>query len=223
VAVDVDVDAGARVGYVVGTGDEVDEAIRALGVPVTLLDDGDLEAADLSRFTTIVLGVRSFEARRALRAASSRLLRYAEEGGHVVVQYQRRGFNEEGRDSPYAPYPGLAVTSSRVSDETAPIRVLSDDPVLRQPNPIGTRDWEGWVQERGLQFASAQDPRYVDILASTDPFPNNPGEKRGILVVARVGKGTWTYTGLSLFRQLPAGVSGAFRILANLVSRAPGR
>ncbi|HEY7516624.1 MAG TPA: PIG-L family deacetylase, partial [Vicinamibacteria bacterium] len=120
VAVDVDVDAGARVGYVVGTGDEVDEAIRALGVPVTLLDDGDLEAADLSRFTTIVLGVRSFEARRALRAASSRLLRYAEEGGHVVVQYQRRGFNEEGRDSPYAPYPGLAVTSSRVSDETAP-------------------------------------------------------------------------------------------------------
>jgi hypothetical protein len=104
------------------------------------------------------------------------------------------------------------------------MRVLvPEHPLLTTPNRIGARDWEGWVQERGIQFLEARDPRYVELLAATDPFPLNPGEKKGILVEARVGKGTWTYVGLGLFRQLPAGTPGAYRILANLVSRPRAR
>ena len=94
--------------------------------------------------------------------------------------------------------------------------------LLTTPNHIGAEDWAGWVQERGIYFLDARDPRYVELLAATDPFPNNPGEKKGILVEATVGKGTWTYVGLVLFRQVPAGVPGGWRLLANLVSRPRG-
>ncbi|MFI5183538.1 MAG: NEW3 domain-containing protein, partial [Vicinamibacteria bacterium] len=221
--VDVRVGARLQVGYVMGTGDEVAKAIGELGVPVTLLDEADLAAGDLSRFTTIVTGVRAYQVRRDLRAANARLLRYLEGGGNLVVQYNRLDFNQGAAESPFAPYPGFSVTGNRVTDETAPVSVRRHDPVLEMPNLIASRDWEGWIQERGLQFAAAGDPRYADLLASADPFPLNPGEKKGILVVAGVGKGTWTYTGLSLFRQLPAGVPGAYRLLANLVSRPRAR
>jgi hypothetical protein len=90
---------------------------------------------------------------------------------------------------------------------------------MTTPNRIGEGDWAGWVQERGIQLLAARDPRYTELLAATDPFPYNPGEKRGILVEAKVGQGTWTYVGLALFRQVPAGVPGGWRLLANLVSR----
>jgi hypothetical protein len=117
------------------------------------------------------------------------------------------------------PFPG-AVTSNRVSVEEAPIRVLeAGAPELASPNGITAADFEGWVQERGLYFFGANDARYTDLLASTDPWPNNPGEKVGLLTVAPLGKGTWTYVGLGLWRQLPAGVPGAYRIMANLISR----
>ena len=121
--------------------------------------------------------------------------------------------------SPYVPFPG-AITSNRVTVEEAPIRVmLRDTPELAFPNRILTADYDGWVQERGLYFFGANDAQYVDLLAATDPFPNNPGEKLGLLTVAKVGKGTWTYVGLGLWRQLPAGVPGAYRIMANLISK----
>jgi LmbE family N-acetylglucosaminyl deacetylase len=223
VPVDVRVGAQVQVGYVMGTGDEVARAIGELGVPVTLLGEADLAAGDLSRFTTIVTGVRAYQVRRDLRAANVRLLRYVEAGGNLVVQYNRLDFNQGAAESPFAPYPGFSITANRVTDETATVRTKSHDTVLETPNLIGPRDWEGWTQERGLQFAEARDPRYADLLASTDPFPLNPGEKTGILVVAAVGKGTWTYTGLSLFRQLPAAVPGAYRLLANLISRPHAR
>jgi hypothetical protein len=117
------------------------------------------------------------------------------------------------------PFPG-AVTSNRVSAEEAPIRVLvGDTNELAFPNRILPADFDGWVQERGLYFFGANDAQYTDLLASTDPWPNNPGEKVGMLTVARLGKGTWTYVGLGLWRQLPAGVPGAYRIMANLISR----
>jgi LmbE family N-acetylglucosaminyl deacetylase len=228
VAVDATTPAGVSVGYVVGTGDDVPTALRELGVPVTLLADADLAAGDLSRFTTIVTGIRAYQARSALRSANARLLRFVEAGGHLVVQYNREEFNAPGPapgqygDSPYAPYPGFRVTPDRITDEDAPPKVVAADAVLRFPNAIGPQDWKKWVQERGLQFARVEDPRYRNVLAFTDPFPNNSGEKTGALVVASVGKGTWTYTGLSLFRQLPAGVPGAYRLLANLVSRPRG-
>jgi hypothetical protein len=222
----------ASVGYVMGSGDGVADAIRELGVPLTLLSADDLRFGDLGRFSTIVTGIRAYETREDLRAAHARLLRWVEAGGHLVVQYNRAAFNRltpddpappDDASSPYVPYPA-AVTSERISDETAPVRVLAPGhPLLTSPNRIGPADWEGWVQERGIQFLAARDPRYAELLAATDPFPYNPGEKRGMLVEATVGKGTWTYVGLALFRQIPAGVPGGWRLLANLVSRPRGQ
>ena len=225
---DVRTAPGVSVGYVMGSGDALADAIRQMGVPLTLLSADDLAFGDLSRFTTIVTGIRAYETRPDLRSAHGRLLRWVESGGHLVVQYNRAAFNRLAPDapalpadapSPYAPFPA-SVTSERISDETAAMRVLVPaHPLLTTPNRIGAADWEGWVQERGIQFLAARDPRYAELLAATDPFPYNPGDKRGILVEAKVGKGTWTYVGLALFRQVPAGVPGSWRLLANLVSR----
>ncbi len=223
---------GASVGYVMGSGDVVADAIERLGVPVARLSADDLAFGDLSRFTTIVTGIRAYDTRPDLRSSHARLLQWAERGGHLVVQYSREPFNRlsgtapvaspagpGAAASPFAPYPAV-VSSERISDETAPIRVLAPrHPLLNAPNRIGEGDWTGWVQERGIQFLATRDARYTELLAATDPFPYNPGEKRGILVDAAVGRGTWTYVGLALFRQVPAGVPGGWRLLANLVSR----
>jgi LmbE family N-acetylglucosaminyl deacetylase len=219
----------ASVGYVMGSGDAVADAIRQLGVPLTLLGAEDLAFGDLSRFSTIVTGIRAYESRDDLRSMHPRLMEWVENGGHLVVQYNRAAFNRVSphreapgggeESSPFVPYPAV-TTTQRITDETAPMRVLvANHPILTTPNRIGKEDWEGWVQERGTYFLDARDPRYLELLAATDPFPNNPGEKKGILVDAKVGKGTWTYVGLVLFRQIPAGVPGAWRLLANLVSR----
>ena len=233
VVVDVAVAPGTSVGYVDGAGDEVDAAIRQLGVPLTYLTADDLAFSDLTRFSTIVTGVRAYEARPDLRAFHHRLMSYVEAGGNLVVQYNRPEFNQAPpapagttappADSPFAPYPA-SVTSERVSDENAPPRFLHPDAALLQtPNRIGAADWQGWVQERGLNLLAARDGRYQDIVAFTDPFPLNAGEKTGALVDARVGQGHWTYVGLGLFRELPAGVPGAYRMLANLVGRPRAR
>jgi hypothetical protein len=234
VSAEAAVPAGMSIGYVEGPGDEVDDAIRQLGIPVTHLSADDLAFGELSRFSTIVTGIRAYEMRPDLRSYHHRLMAYVEAGGNLVVQYNRLDFNQASQaspsgpggrqpDSPYAPYPA-AVTSERVTDENAPPRVLqADSPLLTTPNRIGGTDWHGWVQERGLHFLAARDGRYADILAFTDPFPLNPGEKRGALVDAAVGRGRWTYVGLALFRQLPAGVPGAYRLLANIVGRPRGR
>jgi LmbE family N-acetylglucosaminyl deacetylase len=236
-ALDVRTSPGASVGYVMGAGDEVAEAIRQLGVPVTLLGPDDLAFGDLGRYSTIVTGIRAYQTRPDLRSYHGRLMQYVEGGGNLVVQYNKLDFNQlfeapraggmSGQtpikgDSPFAPYPA-AVTLSRVTDETAPVRVLVPGSTpLSRPNALGAADWSGWVQERGLYFLDAHDPRYSDLLAMADPFPENPGDKKGALVEARVGRGTWTYVGLGLFRELPAGVPGAYRLLANLVSRPRG-
>jgi hypothetical protein len=122
-------------------------------------------------------------------------------------------------DSPYAPWPA-SVSSRRITDETAKLEPLVPaSPIFTTPNQIQESDWSDWVQERAIQLLDARDPRYVELLAGADPFPNNPGVQKGILVETRVGKGTWTYTGLVFFRQLPAGNPGAYRLLANLLSR----
>jgi LmbE family N-acetylglucosaminyl deacetylase len=245
---DVAMPAGLRIGYVMGTGDEVPQALRQLGADLTMLDEDDVSFGDLTRFSTIVLGIRAYEKRADVRAYNQRLLDFARDGGHLVVQYNKVAMNQLGAGaagsvggfgpaaaspatgpagrgrgaaaaSPYVPFPG-AVTSNRVSVEEAPIRVLEDGAVeLAGPNKITAADFQGWVQERGLYFFGANDPRYTDLLASTDPWPNNPGEKVGLLTVAKLGKGTWTYVGLGLWRQLPAGTQGAYRIMANLISK----
>jgi hypothetical protein len=234
---DIRVPAGVSVGYVMGAGDEVPNALVQLGIPVTLLGEDALTTGDLGRYTTILTGIRAYQARPDLRAHNQRLIRYAEEGGNLVLQYNGTDFNYLGSppsssstsepeklDSPFAPYPGVSVGASRVTDETAPMTLLvPGHPLLTYPNRIRARDWEGWVQERGVNFLDVHDARYRDLLASADPFPENAGEKRGILVDAQVGKGRWTYVALSLFRQLPAGTDGAYRLLANLVARPRGR
>ncbi len=234
---DVKVSAGVTIGYVQSPGDQGAAAVEQLGIRPTLLSADDLAYGDLSRFTTIVTGIRAYRSRPDLRANNQRLLDYARAGGHVVIQYNRAEFNRLAdaaaagsqpagtpqaaaqQTSPFAPYPA-AVTDERVSVEEAPMKVLvPDHPFFTTPNRITPADFDGWVQERGLQFLGARDAHYVELLASGDPFPLNPGEKKGILVDAPVGKGTWTYVGLGLWRQLPAGTPGAYRILANLLSR----
>jgi LmbE family N-acetylglucosaminyl deacetylase len=212
--IDVALPDSLTVGYVMGVGDQVPPALVQLGARVVPLDETALASGDLSRFDAIVTGVRAYERRRDLRAYNHRLLEYAEAGGTVVVQYNKFEFNQ----AQYGPYPAK-VSSDRVTDEHAPVTVLvPDHPVFNAPNRLDARTWDGWVQERGLYFLGARDPRYVDLVELVDPFELNPGPKRGALVEARVGKGRWVYLGLGLWRQLPAGTEGAYRLLANIVS-----
>jgi LmbE family N-acetylglucosaminyl deacetylase len=211
---DVAIAPNLKVGYVMGVGDKVPDAIAQLGADLKMIDAQMLASGDLSQFDVIVLGVRAYERRDDLRANNQRLLAYADNGGTVIVQYQRTEFNQ----AQYGPYPAN-TSSERVTDENAPMEILvPDDPVFNTPNKIGPADWTNWVQERGTYFMGERDSRYVDLLRSQDPFTYNAGPKTGILIEAKVGKGRWLYTGLGLWRQLPAGVDGAYRLLANLLS-----
>jgi LmbE family N-acetylglucosaminyl deacetylase len=215
-ALDVRVRANLNVGYVMGVGDEVPAALEQLGVKLTFISPDELAWGDLSRYDAIVTGVRAYERRADLRAYNQRLLDYANAGGTVIVQYNKFEFN----DAQYGPYPAR-VGRDRVTDENAELRILAPThPVFNSPNTIGRADWTGWVQERGLYFLdqAGRDPQYADLIEFTDPFPANQGVKRGALVEAKVGKGRWLYVGLGLWRQLPAGTDGAYRLMANLLS-----
>jgi hypothetical protein len=215
----------ARVGYVRGAADRVPEALADVGVPITLLDPATLERGDLDRFDAIVVGSRAYETEPALGEYNERLLGYVRRGGLLIVQYQQQLFFDRG----YAPYrltvggpsatPGAPpVAHDRVTEEAAPVRMLAPaDPVMLRPNKLGDADWEGWIQERGLYFARTWHPSYRPLLESHDP--GEPPLEGGLLV-ARVGRGVYVYTGLSFFRQLPAGVPGAFRLFANLLALA---
>jgi LmbE family N-acetylglucosaminyl deacetylase len=212
--IDVKIAPGLRVGYVMGVGDAVPAAIEQLGAEVHLIDSAELASGDLSRYNVIVTGVRAYERRPDLRANNNRLLRYVENGGTVIVQYNKQEFNQ----AQYGPYP-VKTGMDRITDENAPVEVLAPThPVFNTPNKIGPAAWAGWVQERGTYFLGERDPRYVDLLRSTDPFPYNAGSKMGALVEARYGKGRWIYVGLVLWRQLPAGTDGAYQLMANLLS-----
>ncbi|MFL6334062.1 MAG: PIG-L family deacetylase [Pyrinomonadaceae bacterium] len=204
---------GSRIAYVTGAGDEVPEALRQVGYDVTLLSDEDLEAADLSRFDAVVTGVRAYNTRAALRRQQKRLLEYVERGGTLVVQYNTPDRTLEGAQ--LGPYP-FKITQDRVTDETAELTPLAPaDALLNSPNRITAADFEGWVQERGLYFASEWDARYTPLFASHDP--GSP-DLKGSTLVARHGKGTYVFTALAFFRQLPAGVPGAYRLFVNMIS-----
>jgi LmbE family N-acetylglucosaminyl deacetylase len=204
---------GSRVAYVSGAGDEIPEALRQVGYDVTLLSDEDLEAADLSRFDAVVTGVRAYNTRPALRRQQKRLLEYVERGGTLVVQYNTPDRTLEGAQ--LGPYP-FRITSDRVTDETAAVLPLAAaDALLNAPNKITPADFEGWVQERGLYFASEWDARYTPLFASHDPGAQ---DLKGSTLVARHGKGTYVFTALAFFRQLPAGVPGAYRLFVNMIS-----
>ena len=212
---DVKTKPNVTVGYVMGVGDEVPQAIAQLGVPVTMLSADDLAWGDLSRFHTIVTGVRAYERRADLRANNSRLIDYVRNGGTLIVQYNKTEFNE----AQYGPW--AADRQPRSSDRRACARQRSSragHPVFTTPNELTDAIWDGWVQERGLYFLGEKDSRYRDLVSLDDPFPNNAGEKTGALVDAQYGKGHWVYVGLGLWRELPAGVPGAYQLLANLIS-----
>jgi hypothetical protein len=212
--VDVKIAPGLTVGYVNGVGDQVPPAVEQLGAKLTFIEQDELAWGDLSKYDAIVTGVRAYERRGDLRAYNRRLLEYAERGGTVIVQYNKFEFNQ----SQYGPYPAN-VSGNRVSDEDVPVKVLvPDHPVFNFPNRIGPAAWANWVQERGLYFLGDKDPKYVDLVSMHDSFADNPGEKLGSLVEAKVGKGRWLYLGLGLWRQLPAGTDGAYQLLANLLS-----
>jgi hypothetical protein len=212
--IDVAVTPDVQVGYVMGVGDQVPQALEQLGARVDMISPEMLASGDLSHYNVIVTGVRAYERRPDLRANNYRLIQYAEQGGTVLVQYNKFEFN----DAQYGPYAAV-VSSNRVTDENAPVEVLvPDHPVLNIPNKIGPETWANWVQERGLYFLGDRDSRYVDLVRMSDPFEYNPGPKTGALVEARIGRGRWIYIGLGLWRQLPAGTVGAYRLMANLLS-----
>ncbi len=203
---------GKRIGYVMGAGDEVPDALSNLGYEVTSLTDEMLDGGDLSAFDAIVTGVRAYNTRERLRLAKDKLLRYVEGGGTLVVQYNVAAPVLADRIGPYP----LTIGRDRVDVETAPVTfLLPDHLLLNFPNKITARDFDGWVQERGLNYASQWDERYEAPLASHDP--GEPDRKGGLLYT-RYGKGAFVFTALAWFRQLPDGVPGAYRIFANLVS-----
>ena len=204
---------GGTIGYLMGSGDQIPEALGQMGFRVTLLSDEDVENTDLSRFSCIVAGVRAYNVRPALRALSGKLLEYVSNGGRLVVQYLTP---EDAVNDKIGPWP-LKISRDRVTDEHAQMRLLQPtNALLNTPNKIGAADFAGWVQERGLSFAGPYDPRYVALLSA-----NDPGEKPldGGLIWTSYGRGVFIYSGLAFFRQLPAGVPGAWRLFANLVSR----
>jgi len=205
------------IGYVEGSGDTVADDLAHIGMRVELLDDEALRSADLARFHAIVVGIRAFNTRAAVRAQQERLMRYVEDGGTLVVQYntQSRVGPLEGRVGPYP----LTIGRGRVTEETAAMTALvPSHELLTTPNRIGASDFEGWVQERGLYFAETWDARYTPIFSAADA-----GEEplQGSLLFAKHGRGRYVFTGLAFFRQLPAGVPGAYRLFLNLIGTAP--
>jgi LmbE family N-acetylglucosaminyl deacetylase len=199
-----------RVGYVLGASDRVPGFLRQIGVSLEMLGDEQLVSGDLGRYDAIVIGSRAYEIDPVLVRANRRLLDYVRNGGTMIVQYQSPGYF----DAKLPPYP-IEMTRERVTDETAPVTLLDPaSPVFNVPNKIGPADWEGWIQERGLNFAHTWDPAYMPLLSMKDP---DTPDLKGSLLVAKAGKGVYVYTGLALFRQLPAGVPGAYRLFANLL------
>jgi LmbE family N-acetylglucosaminyl deacetylase len=205
---------GTRVGYVMGAGDEVPTALRQVGYDVTLLTDDDLDRGDFAKYDAIVTGVRAYNARPRMRLAHPKLMEYVKNGGTLVVQYNSTNPQPLLVDVP-GPYP-FKVSTDRVTVEEAPVRfVHPDSPLLNVPNKITAADFSGWVQERGLNFVKDWDPQYQTVLASNDP---GEPEKEGGELYAHYGKGTFIYTSYAWFRQLPAGVPGAYKMFVNLVS-----
>jgi LmbE family N-acetylglucosaminyl deacetylase len=212
--IDVAIAPSLSIGYIMGVGDQVPAALQQLGARVTLIDADELAWGDLSRYDAVVTGVRAYERRADLRANNHRLLKYVEGGGTAIAQYNRQEFNQ----AQYGPYKAI-VSSDRITDENAPVKILVPGHLLfNYPNRISESDWRGWVQERGTYFLGDRDPKYVDLVEMEDPFEYNRGVKRGALVEARYGKGRWIYVGLGLWRQLPSGTDGAYRLFANLIS-----
>lgn len=211
---DVNIAKGLKVGYVMGSGDDGVEVLQQIGVNVKAITPAELATGDLSQYDTIVLGIRVYEVNEDVMANNKRLLDYVNNGGTLIVQYNKQEF----ANGNFAPYPVKMAGNLRVTDETAPITILEPQhPLFNTPNKITEADWKGWVQERGLYFLSEWDKQYTPLLAASD---ETGAVLKGGELIAPHGKGHYIFTGYAWFRQFPAGVPGAYRLFANLVSFA---
>jgi hypothetical protein len=210
--VDLKVAPGLKVAYIMGTGDDVPASMEDIGIHVTMLSPQDVATADLSSYDAIVLGIRTYSARPELARANSRLLAYANAGGVVIVQYQSTEFN-----GGFTPYPfTLGGNGERVVEEDSKVAMLApNDPVLNWPNHITEADFTGWIEERGHGFPASWDSHYV---ALTEMHDAGQDPQKGGLLYAHYGKGAYVYMAYAFFRQMPEGVPGSFRIMANLIS-----
>lgn len=217
---DLAVPAGLHVGYIAAENDPLPEVLRQLGIRVDLLDEVALAFGDLSRYDAITVGIRAYELRPDVMASNGRLLDYVYRGGTLLVQYQRDFAWNKLLPGPFPAR--MPDSTSRVTNANSPVEFLApQNPLLNSPNKITQADFKGWVQERGLYFWGAFDSKYQPVLGMNDP---GEPQAKGALVYAHDGKGIYIYTGLSFFRQLPAGVPGAYRLFVNLLSqtrRAP--
>ena len=205
---------GKRIGYIIGAGDKVPEALEIMGYEVTLLSDKELQRNNLKQFDAIISGVRAYNTNEWLNNHYDKLMKYVAEGGNLIVQYNTS--NQIGPvRAKIGPY-NFNISRNRITDEKAAVRfALPEHQVLQFPNKITTADFDGWIQERSIYHANELDKNFESVLSM-----NDPGEQpdNGSLVIAKHGKGYFTYTGLVFFRQLPAGVPGAYRLLANLIA-----
>jgi LmbE family N-acetylglucosaminyl deacetylase len=210
--VDVKVAEGLRVGYIMGSGDDVPTSLQSLGINAQFLTASDVASANLSNYDVILLGVRAYAARPELKTYNSRLLDYVKNGGVVIVQYNTPEF-----DHNFGPYPyTMGENPEEVTDEASKMEILDPkNPVFQWPNPITQRDFEGWVEERGSKFLKSWDPQYVALLSTQD---EGQEPQKGGLLYARYGKGIYIYNAYAFYRQLPEGVPGAYRLIANMVS-----
>ncbi len=203
---------GKKVGYIEGAGDEVPTSLKQLGYEVELITEENFRSLDLSKFDVIMTGVRAYNTKQFLKSARTELMNYVENGGNLVVQYNTSHRLVTKEIGPY----DMKLSRDRVTVEEAKATFISPEhPVLNYPNKITQQDFEGWVQERGLYFPNEWDERYTPIISWNDPEED---EKQGALLVAEYGKGHFVYTGISFFRELPAGVPGAYRLMANILS-----
>ena len=211
--VDVKVPKDLKVGYIMGAGDDIPTVLQQIGMNVTPIAADKIAGAELSAYNSIVLGVRAYETQPELVKNNKKLLEFVSNGGTLIVQNN----NDTGdfNNAHLTPYPAT-LSRERVSVEEAPVTILAPaDPIFHSPNEITQKDFDGWVQERGLYFMSSWDEHFKPLLSCHDP---DEPEQKGGLLVSRYGKGTYIYTGYAFFRQLPAGVPGAIRLFVNLVS-----
>jgi hypothetical protein len=210
--VDVTVAPDLKVGYIMGSGDDVPSSLEHLGIKVITLGDADIATGDLSKYDVLLLGVRTYAAREELRTYNSRILDYVKNGGVAIVQYNTPEF-----DHNFGPYPySMTSNPEEVTDEASKVEVLApSNPIFTWPNKITQKDFTGWVEERGSKWMKSWDPRYEALLETHD---EGQEPQKGGLLYAKYGKGVYIYNAYAFYRELPEGVPGAYRLFANMLS-----
>jgi hypothetical protein len=210
--VDVTVAPDLKVGYIMGSGDDVPSSLEHLGIKVITLGDADIATGDLSKYDVLLLGVRTYAAREELRTYNSRILDYVKNGGVAIVQYNTPEF-----DHNFGPYPySMTSNPEEVTDEVSKVEVLApSNPIFTWPNKITQKDFTGWVEERGSKWMKSWDPRYEALLETHD---EGQEPQKGGLLYAKYGKGVYIYNAYAFYRELPEGVPGAYRLFANMLS-----